>query len=228
MKLHAFVAMPFGIKPRPDDKRINFNHVYAEDIKPALIPQEGQWQPRQVLLFSGHMVDAPDRPTPRFPLNKVPLAEAKIAEALDQLGAGPDDLAFTQGASGGDLIFAEACQARGVKLQLLQPFPEADFIERSVAPAAGEWRSRFYAVKGKLTLSTRCMPEELGDSTRDPYERCNLWLLYTALAYGPGKVRFICLWNGGGGDGPGGTAYMVEEVKKRTGQVIWLDTKTLW
>ena len=82
---------------------------------------ETRWQPRQVLLFSGHMVDAPDRPKPRFPSDKVPLAEAAIAKALNGLGVGPDDLALTQGASGGDLIFAEACLARGVRLQLMQP-----------------------------------------------------------------------------------------------------------
>jgi len=186
-------------------------------------------QPRQILLFSGHMVDAPGRKTPRFPLDKVPLAEAAIANALDQLGVGPEDLAFTQGASGGDLIFAEACQARGVKLQLLQPFPEPDFIERSVAPAAGDWRSRYYTVKAKLAPERppRCMTKELGESERDPYERCNLWLLNTALSYGPEKVRFVCLWNGGDGDGLGGTRHMVEEVKKRTGQVVWLDTREL-
>ena len=30
--------------------------------------------PRQVLLFSGHLVDAPDRKEPRFPAGKVPVA----------------------------------------------------------------------------------------------------------------------------------------------------------
>lgn len=195
-----------------------------------LEPPAKQWKPRQVLLFSGHMVDAPNRPTPRFPQDKVPIAEAEINKVLDQLGAGSDDLAFTQGASGGDLIFAKACLDRGVKLQLLQPFPEADFIEHSVAPAAGDWRNQYYAVKSRLNAERppRCLPKELGESTRDPYERCNLWLLYTALSYGPEKVRFVCLWNGGGGDGPGGTAHMMKEVKKRTGQVVWLDTRKLW
>lgn len=200
----------------------------CEHALQRLEPPDGQWQPRQVLLFSGHMVDAPSRPAPRFPLDKVPLAEAEIGKNLDQLGAGPGDLALTQGSSGGDLIFAEACKDRGVRLQFMQPFPEAEFIERSVAPAAGDWRSRYYAVKAKLTEPIRCMPEELGPSDRDPFERCNLWMLHTALAFGPEKVRFICLWNGGGGDGPGGTLHMVKEVKKRAGQVVWLDTRKLW
>jgi tetratricopeptide (TPR) repeat protein len=186
------------------------------------------WQPRQVLLFSGHMVDQPDRETPRFPVNKVSIAEHEIAKTLDQLGAGADDMALTQGASGGDLIFAEACLNRGVKLLLMLPYSEPEFIERSVAPAEGDWRSRFYEMKSKLTQPALSMPNELGKSYRDPYERCNLWLLYTALAYGPEKVKFICLWNGSGGDGPGGTQHMVNEVKKRTGQVFHLDTHKLW
>ncbi|NOT85042.1 MAG: DUF4071 domain-containing protein [Methylococcaceae bacterium] len=213
-----------GFRPDHVTAGIKVFERYLERLKkPADI-----WQPRQILLFSGHMVDAPDRATPRFPLDKVAIAEAAITQALDQLGADSDDLALTQGASGGDLLFAEACQSRGVKLQLMQPFPEPEFIERSVAPAAGDWCRRFYAVKEKLTQPALCMPTELGLADRNPFERCNLWLLYTALACGPEQVRFVCLWDGGGGDGRGGTAQMVEEVKKRTGQVVWLDTRKLW
>lgn len=74
------------------------------------------------------------------------------------------------------------------------------------------------------------MPQELGPLPDgvDPFERCNLWLLYSALARGVAKVRMVTLWNGGGGDGPGGTAHMVGEVKRHTGQVIWLDTRELF
>jgi hypothetical protein len=43
-----------------------------------------------------------------------------------------------------------------------------------------------------------------------------------------GPTFLVCLWNGGGGDGPGGTAHMYNEVKRRTGRVTWLDTRTLW
>jgi len=73
------------------------------------------------------------------------------------------------------------------------------------------------------------MPLELGPTARgtSPFERCNLWLLYTALAHGPGKVRFVCLWDGAGSDGPGGTKHMVEEVRRRTGRVSWIDVRTL-
>ena len=197
-----------------------------------LKPPAERWQPRQVLLFSGHMVDQPGRASPRFPADKAPIAAAKIGEALDALGANAEDLAFCQAAAGGDLLFLEACQARGVRCQVLLPFAEPEFVARSIMPSAdaARWRDRFYAVKDKLQDPIRIMPEELGPLPKgiDPFERCNLWLLYSALACGISRVRFIALWNGGGGDGPGGTAHMYDEVKRRTGRVTWLDTRTLW
>ncbi|HEX7153388.1 MAG TPA: TRAFs-binding domain-containing protein [Thermoanaerobaculia bacterium] len=202
------------------------------------------WQPRQVILFSGHMIDAPDRPSPRFPYDKEAIAAQKIGEALDALGAGPGDLALSQAAAGGDLLFLEECRRRGVRCQVLLPFPEAAFISKSILPSEGgdRWRDRYYAMKQQLEDqerqfdakqrqdSIRIMPDQLGDAPSgvDPFERCNLWLLYTTLACGLDKARFVCLWNGGGGDGTGGTAHMHDEVKKRTGRVTWIDTRKLW
>ena len=81
------------------------------------------------------MVDALNRPAPRFPADKEAIAAQKIADALDQLGAGPDDLALCQAAAGGDLLFLEACQQRGVRCQVLLPLPEPEFIERSILPS---------------------------------------------------------------------------------------------
>jgi tetratricopeptide (TPR) repeat protein len=189
------------------------------------------FQPRQVFVFSGHMVDAPGRPKARFPAANVPMATAAIEGTLDGLKAGPGDLALTQGAAGGDLIFAEACVKRGVRMQLLLPLPEPDFIQASVMPSADgvAWRERYYALKPQLAEPPRIMPTELGPlpAGASPFERCNLWLLYTALSWGPDKVRFVCLWDGAGSDGPGGTKHMVEEVKRRTGQVNWIDARTL-
>ncbi len=198
----------------------------------TVVKPEDEWQPRQVFLFSGHMVDEPGRPTPRFPLAQEPLAAQKIAAALDQLGAGPDDLALTQGACGGDLLFTEACQQRGLKIQWLQPFSEPEFVQKSVVNCGETWRGRYYSARTKIPTSPRAATEELGDPPPNSgpgyaYERCNLWLLYTALACGLDKVQFVCLWNGGGGDGPGGVAHMYNEVARRTGRVTWIDTREL-
>jgi tetratricopeptide (TPR) repeat protein len=220
------LALLLDLEFRPDETAAALK-VVDREIALAQPP----FVPRRVLLFSGHRVDAPGRAHPRFPPAMVPRAAAAIAQALDAQEAGADDFALVQGASGGDLLFAEACAARGVRVQLLLPLPEPEFIEQSVAGSAGgeDWRARYFALRATLQDPPRVMPDELGPlpARANAFERCNLWLLYSALARGVDKVRFICLWDGGGGDGPGGTAHLYREVKRRTGHVTWIDTRTL-
>ena len=81
----------------------------SEQTPTVAIDQKENTAPRQVFLFSGHMVDAPDRSPPRFPPDKEPLAAAAIAKLLDELGAGATDVAISSGACGGDLLFVESC-----------------------------------------------------------------------------------------------------------------------
>ena len=186
--------------------------------------------PGNVFLFSGHMIDAPDRKEPRFPAEKEGSAAKAINDQLDALGAGPGDLGLCGGACGGDLLFAEACLACGMAMEIRIPFAVPEFLGKSVAFAGSNWVERFYKVIESLKVRLLVMPEELGalPQESDPYERDNLWQLESALSFGPEKVRFLCLWNGKGGDGPGGTRHMVESVKQRSGKVYILDTNTLW
>ena len=196
-------------------------------------PPQATWRPRQVILFSGHMVDRPQRPKPRFPPSLEASASQRIDAALAELDAGPEDLAISQAASGGDLLFLEACQRRGVRRQVLLPFGEAEFLEHSILPSLqGDlWRQRFDAMRERLdpSLPIRIMPEALGPAPkgRNPYERCNDWLLYSGLCHGLEKLCFLCLWDGEGGDGRGGTAHMVRDVEAHTGRVIRIDTHSL-
>ena len=196
----------------------------------------GFWTPQQVILFSGHMMDQPDRIPPRFPADKEGAATERLDAALDRLGVGPDDLALAQAAAGGDLLFLEACLRRGVRCQVLLPFPEAEFIEHSILQSinGAQWRARYDVVRQALREQVevpplRIMPEALGPTPegQNPFERCNLWLLNSALALGIERVRFLTLWDGGGGDGPGGTAHMVEEIQRLSGQIIIIDPRTL-
>lgn len=184
--------------------------------------------PRKVVLFSGHMIDAPGRAKPRFPPDREPVAAAAIAAALTDLAVGPNDLAINGGACGGDLLFAEAALARGLRLELYIPFDESKFLEKSVDFAGDGWRARFFAARAHAALHVQ--PVELGPPPpgEDPYERNNRWMLDAASRFGAERLAFVCLWNGEGGDGPGGTRHMMEAVRARGGRAVWLDTRKLW
>jgi len=85
-------------------------------------------------------------------------------------------------------------------------------------------------VKENPETKTLVMPEELGPAPKgvSVHDRCNRWILYSALSQGLSRASFITLWNGEPGDGPGGTQNMVEHVRKLTGrQPIIIDPATL-
>ena len=215
---------------RPDDrpKAAAGGQEAGSGLDPAKTPDH----PARVFLFSGHMIDRPDRPQPRFPADKAAIAAARIGDALDTLGAAPGDIAFAQAAAGGDILFGEACVERGLRLHILLPLPEADFINASILPSAeGEtWRQRYFALRDKLSTPIRILPPSRGNNSAptNPFALCNRWLLDSALAQGAEHLAFICLWNGDAGDAAGGTADMVKEVEQHAGRVIWLDTRRLW
>lgn len=192
--------------------------------------EDSPWQPQRVLLFSGHMIDAPGRIRPRFPAAQESMAAAAIAGLLDELSADENDLAICGGACGGDLLFAEAALKRGCRVELYLQFKEAAFLEASVAFAGRAWMDRYYAVRAHPLTRVHVQPDELGPLPEgvNPYERNNLWQLFTALAYGAERVHFVGLWNGSGAAGPGGTQHMVETVRKHAGRVSILDTRLLF
>jgi len=88
------------------------------------------------------MIDAPDRKTPRFPPDEASNADAAITYTLAAIGTEHGDLAIC-GACGGDLLFAEACLARGMRLELYIPFDEPTFLANSVDFADSDWHDRY-------------------------------------------------------------------------------------
>ena len=184
--------------------------------------------PRRVFLFSGHMIDVPGRENPRFPAEKEPIARDAVARMLDRLGISSVDLAICGGACGGDLIFAEVALSRGTQLEFYIPFDEPTFLAKSVDFANDYWRDRFLAAKNRATLHV--MPQELGSTPKgeDPYQRNNLWMLRAAGRFGAARIEFVCLWDGQGGDGPGGTQHLMAEVQRQAGRTHWLETAQLW
>lgn len=91
-----------------------------------------------VIAFSGHMIDAPNRPMPRFPASRVDYVSARI-EA--QLAKREGQLQCVSSlADGSDILFVESVLARGGVVTILLPFPALHFKETSVKL---DWRERF-------------------------------------------------------------------------------------
>lgn len=98
-----------------------------------------------VVVFSGHMVDSPERlkagNSPRFPNSPKLIAAVsdRITKVLEELNA---KVGFCSLACGGDLLFAKAMLARNAELHIVLPFAQHDFLRTSVnfGQSAGEWR----------------------------------------------------------------------------------------
>src|SRR4030095_8216735 len=162
----------------------------------------------KVVICSGHMIDKPDRKTPRFPLGKTEAVRGKIAQQLEQWKGAAGALAVCGGACGADILFAEESLRRGAQLRLLLAQELDDFIRDSVRHAGNDWIQRFYALRDKAEVATQ--PERLGKEPNDVsiYARTNLWIINTARveASDPGKIYALLVWDEKPrGDGPGGT-----------------------
>lgn len=179
----------------------------AESLVPATLSPP----PHRVIIFSGHMADAPDRPVPRFPQSVVPAVTAAIAIQLDQWQVGPADLCISGAARGGDILFAEICARRGAAVWLFIPLPEEEFLDESVRLPGAQWEARFHALRAHPRVRCFFQYENVGP---DPdhlnvHARNNLWIIDTAraLAPSPDSIYALRVWDEKpSGDGPGGTS----------------------
>ena len=188
---------------------------------------EAKEKPPQVFLFSGHMIDSPKRSQPRFPTAMENEVQQKIEEVLDKLQADTGDLAIAAGiACGGDILFLEACLKRQLKVSVYLPFEPGEFIKQSVSFAGDNWVERFYKIKNHPQVKIHLQQEQVGALPVgvDPFERNNRWALYSSLVYDIERIRLVVLWDGTGGDGPGGTGDMVKQVRQLGGIVEHIDT----
>ena len=98
------------------------------------------FNPPAVAAFVGHMIDRPDRSSPRFPSSIEPAIKAAIKAAIrsNKIAIGYCSLAC-----GGDILFAEAMEEEGGEVNIFLPFNKADFIRESVAFAGEHWVARF-------------------------------------------------------------------------------------
>jgi hypothetical protein len=177
---------------------------------------------QRVLLFTGHLIDAPGRVPPRFPPTiEAPVAQA-IAHAIAEIAP---TIGIASAARGGDILFHEACRARGIQTTIVLPFPVAEFEKRSVSGLAdSRWEARFRLLLSS-TDPSRIIQLNTSDSS-NAFRTCNEVMLDLAHASDP-TPTLLALWDRHGGDGAGGTAEMVMAVDHLGGQVIVIDPSSL-
>ena len=215
--------------------------IFSDNVNAALesIPapvSQGQEKPEpaKILLFTGHRIDAKDRPTPRFPADSEAKARALIKQAVEEeiVKATGNLIGITGGASGGDILFHEVCKELGVPTEMYLALPESEYIKSSVADAGPKWVERFRLLANELPLHILSESKELPRWLRakkdyNIWQRSNLWKLYNALALSDDDVTILGLWDGKAGDGSGGTADMISRAMERGATFFQLDAKTL-
>ncbi len=228
----------------------------AEVIKAVGEPQPDQiaapQQRKKVLLFAGHMIDAPGRKKARFPADKELTAREKIKEAIvkEMNHASGVACGYAGAASGGDTLFQEVCAELAIPTRLYLAIPPQRYVKTSVSQAGPQWVDRFWKVHADHVA--RNQVRVLSDATdvKDEIEylpawlrakpdysiwqRNNLWLLFNALdegcdpKSGNPNITLIALWDGEGGDGPGGTGDLVKKVENLGARCEVIKTKELF
>ena len=200
--------------------------ILVENATPALAllagppdPREALVRPLHPLVFSGHMIDAPNRQHPRFPASQEDVAAARIRQAIEEIAAaaaeGQERIVGLAGVpDGGDLLFHEACHQLGVETLVLLPVPELVYRATAMTRQASRWADRYHAAlrnaSAVLTLAhTDTLPGWL--QARPDYstwQRDNQWILRHAWATATICNGSRCSRYGTArpGDGPGGAA----------------------
>jgi hypothetical protein len=182
---------------------------------------------RQALVFTGHMLDAPDRAVPRFPSTKIASARSAISEVVRRTlkAAAGSLIGLGSGARGGDILFLEVLRDNGIPFRMFLPFEPARFLDTSVRGVSPDWEDRFWSLWNGLPPENR---EDLAlPVTDEAFAACNARMLDVAQRVGE-EVRLLALWDGKDTElKPGGTAHFIESVRAIHGQITIIDAVAL-
>ena len=150
-----------------------------------------------IAVFSGHMIDRPDRPNPRFPAS----AEDMVRQSLRKIVSKRKiKIAFASCACGGDILFLEEVLSAGGECTVVPPLPLKTTIRNSVSVAPGDWEARLKVIqknpKTRL-LAPEC--DETGENDAIVYDFANRYLLGLATLKSRelGFPLFgVCVWDG--------------------------------
>ena len=163
-----------------------------------------------VLVFTGHMIDAPGRNEPRFPPHMAEEVRRRIRSKIERLRPAA---AYGSAACGADILCLEVVRELGGELHIVLPFPAEQFRSESVEFCGqGDWGERFQRLLDDasevMVISEK--PPPCGAST---FEYANL--VMTGLARLRSqvldtKLHGIAVWDGSIAGDVGGTSSVVD------------------
>ncbi|MBQ3096578.1 MAG: hypothetical protein IJC66_00335 [Kiritimatiellae bacterium] len=170
-----------------------------------------------IAVFSGHMIDRPDRPNPRFPAYAEDIVRLSLREIVSKRKI---KIAFASCACGGDILFLEEVLSAGGECIVVPPLPLKTTIRNSVAFAPGDWEARLKTIRDNprtRLLAPEC--DETGENDAIVYDFANRYLLGLATLKSRelGFPLFgVCVWDGKESGLAGGTDSAVR---------LWRDQK---
>lgn len=162
----------------------------------------------KLVIFSGHMIDAPDRRVPRFPPEMEGTIKQLLEKELESMNAG---IGFASAACGSDILFHEAMLARGGTIHIVLPWPAEEFVQTSVSlDGKGIWNKRFEAVLERAA-SIRVLGQLYMPGSDTGFEYCNLAVNGLGRVFARSldlDLTPLAVWDGLAG-APGGTGSFV-------------------
>lgn len=185
--------------------RILLDHL---NIDPSWLDQAIRIPP--VLVFTGHMIDAPGRAERRFPQEAADEVRGRIRRYVQELGPAA---AYGSAACGADILCLECVRELGGEIHIVLPFPAEQFRAESVNFCRqGGWGDRFdrllEAAEEVLVVSEK--PPPSGVTT---FQYANLVITGLARLRSQTldtKLHGLAIWDGTAGGDVGGTSSVVD------------------
>lgn len=165
-----------------------------------------------VAALAGRRIDACDAVTEDFPMSRVPLVRARIAQTIKFEDIG---LLVCSAACGADLLALDVAAELGVRCRVILPYDSSKFRHTSVIDRPGNWGPiydriiRDVAAQGNLIV----LGGDVGDS--EVYSLANEAIVREAsIAASPKHAIAIAIWEGQPRKGRDATADFCQIAQK--------------
>ena len=168
----------------------------------------------RVIVFAGHMIDFPDRKTPRFPPALAGTVARIIRKRLSSLHV---EAGFATAACGAPILFHEAVQAIGGESHVVLPYGRDEFLADSVAIREDmDWTGRFDKVLEKARRLVLASPQRL-DEGSVVFSYANQLLLGLGLIRAQQlrcELKTLVVWDGQPSEATGSIYRILAQWKK--------------